>query len=174
MCDQYPKASITASLNFTLKDSKYLLFLTSGWPLFVRITNAIFLSLSPQALIPVDPSCPKQFDILWLGQAVSNPYDLVFWYSRPVTTVVNCCTKAAEIDLIYSGSFPSFNRILMNLIRSVAVVKYPECPATPLKKYASRSWAWPLTIAFLISKLKCIYINRIRWGQFYIYQTYLD
>lgn len=65
---QYPKAVMTASLNLTLNYSKYLLFFTSGCPLFVNITNAIFLSLSPKAVIPVEPSCPKQLLIFELGQ----------------------------------------------------------------------------------------------------------
>lgn len=64
---------MTASLNLALKLSKYKLFFTSGWPLLVKITKPIFLSLSPQALTPVDPSCPKQELIFELGQCVSNP-----------------------------------------------------------------------------------------------------
>lgn len=88
--NQYPRAVITASLNLVLNVSKYLLFLTSGCPLLVKITKAIFLSLSPQALIPVEPSCPKHVVIFELGHCVSNPYERLFSYSRPVTTVVYC------------------------------------------------------------------------------------
>ena len=50
-----------------------LLFLTSGCPLLFITTKVIFLYLSAQAIIPVDPSWPKHFFILWEGQAVPNP-----------------------------------------------------------------------------------------------------
>lgn len=77
MHNQYPIASITAS-NILPLYWDILLLLTSGWPLLFIITITNFLSLSAQAITPVEPSWPKQLLIFDEGQFVSKPYDLVF------------------------------------------------------------------------------------------------
>ena len=69
---QYPKASNTASATLGFQLS-ILLFFTSGCPRLFITTITIFLYLSAQAIIPVDPSCPKHDFILWEGQVVPNP-----------------------------------------------------------------------------------------------------